>query len=210
MVPVVGAAGSCGATTVSLALATAAGRGARVVECASASSSGLVAASTRELGSDDHGWVHGARDQVLLDRAAGTAPHPDHLPTPPPADAPLLTVVDMGSQVEQVVAGHGWLTRLLTDAPTVVVVARASVPGLRRLECCLHQIGPDRTLVAVVGPPAAAGPGCSRTPRVRSPLRGLTPGGWSTFPRTAGSPSAGSPRIRCPPDYWPRRQFCCH
>ena len=56
VIPVVGAAGSCGATTVALALATAAKGRARVVECASASLSGLAAASTAELGADDHGW----------------------------------------------------------------------------------------------------------------------------------------------------------
>ena len=153
VVPVVGATGSCGATTLSLALATAAGRVARVVECASASTSGLVAASSTELGTDDHGWVHGARDGVRLARAEGTHRLPDRVPAPPPADTPLVSVVDIGSQVEQVVTGEGWLTRLLTDAPAVVLVTRATVPGLRRLECCLHLIGPDRALVAVLGPP---------------------------------------------------------
>ena len=52
VVPVVGAAGSCGATTVALALATVVEGRARVVECASASLSGLAAASTAELGAD--------------------------------------------------------------------------------------------------------------------------------------------------------------
>ena len=152
VVPVVGASGCCGATTVSLALATAAGRRARVVESTSASRSGLVAASARELGSENHGWAHGVRDQVLLDRGSGEYPSPDNVPTPPPADSPLVTVVDVGGQVEQVVAGHGWLTRLLAEAPTVVLVARASVPGLRRLECCLLQLDAERTVVTVVGP----------------------------------------------------------
>lgn len=153
VVPVVGAAGSCGATTVALALATAVEGRARVVECASASLSGLAAASTAELGADDHGWLHGTRDHVRLDRADGVRPTPDDVPTPSPTDAPVVTIVDLGSQPEQVAAGHGWLTRLLADAATIVVVARASVPGLRRLESSLHLLGADRTVAAVLGPP---------------------------------------------------------
>jgi len=153
VVPVVGAAGSCGATTVALALATVVEGRARVVECASASASGLAAASTAELGADDHGWVHGTRDHVQLDRADGVRPTPDTLPHPSPVAIPVTTVVDVGCQLEQLLVGHGWLTGLLADAPTVVVVARATVPGLRRLESALHLLDADRTLAAVVGPP---------------------------------------------------------
>lgn len=152
VIPVVGAAGSCGATTVALALATAVHGRARVVECASASLSGLAAASSSELGSDDHGWVHGTRDHVQLDRADGVRPTLDTIPIPSPIDTPVVTVVDVGSQVAQVLAGHGWATGLLADAATVVVVARASVPGLRRLESSLHVLGAARVLAAVLGP----------------------------------------------------------
>ena len=87
VLPVVGAAGSSGATTVALALATSAGGRARVVECCTASHSGLVAASTAELGADDVGWLHGSRDLVLLDRADGPRPTLDAVPAPPPAEA---------------------------------------------------------------------------------------------------------------------------
>lgn len=153
VIPVVGSSGSCGATTVALALATAAKGPARVVECASAALSGLAAASTAELGADGHGWVHGTRDHVQLSRADGTRATPDMVPTPSPTDAPVVTVVDFGSQLAQVLAGHGWLTSLLGDAPTVVVVARANVPGLRRLESCLHLLDSDRAVAAVLGPP---------------------------------------------------------
>ena len=151
-VPVVGATASSGATTLALAIATAFGNPARVVELAAPSRSGLVAASSVELGSDDHGWVHGSRDQVRLDRLGNMGGQPDTVPTPPPAATPLLTVIDIGSDIDSVLAGGGWMTKLLTDAPAVVVVTRATVPGLRRLECCLHLIGPDRALVAVLGP----------------------------------------------------------
>lgn len=153
VIPVVGASGSCGATTVALALATAVKGPARVVECASASLSGLAAASTAELGADDHGWVHGTRDHVQLCRAPGFRETPDTVPTPSPTDAPVVTVVDLGSQLSQVLAGHGWLTSLLADASTVVVVARATVPGLRRLESSLHLLDSDRVVAAVLGPP---------------------------------------------------------
>ena len=50
VLPVIGCAGSCGATTISLALAGAAAMPARVVECSSVTASGLAAASTAELG----------------------------------------------------------------------------------------------------------------------------------------------------------------
>lgn len=152
VIPVVGAAGSCGATTVALALATAVNGPARVVECAAASLSGLAAASTAELGANDHGWVNGTRDHVQLCRADGVREASDTVPSPSPNDAPTVTVVDIGSQLAQVLAGHGWLTSLLADAPTVVVVARATIPGLRRLESSLHLMD-DRAVAAVLGPP---------------------------------------------------------
>lgn len=153
VVPVLGAAGGSGATTVALALATAVGGRARLVECCSASQSGLAAASTAELGADDLGWVHGSRDQVLIDRADSVRPTLDAVPPPAPAETPLLTVVDAGSQLEQVLAGRGWLTTLVSEAPVIVVVTRATIPGLRRLECGLHLLGAERTVAAVVGPP---------------------------------------------------------
>lgn len=153
VVPVVGAAGSCGATTVALALATVVEGRARVVECASASMSGLAAASMTELGRDDHGWVHGTRDQVRLDRAARVRTHPDAVPTPSPIDTPVVTVIDVGCQVERLLDGHDWLTSLLADAGPVVVVARATIPGLRRLESTLHLLDAERTITAVLGPP---------------------------------------------------------
>ena len=152
VLPVVGAAGSSGATTVALALATSAGGRARVVECCTASHSGLVAASTAELGADDVGWLHGSRYLVLLDRADGPRPTLDAVPAPPPAEAPLLTIVDVGHQLEQILAGSGWLSGLLTGGPMVVLVARATVPGLRRLESSLHLLA-GVPVAAVVGPP---------------------------------------------------------
>ena len=96
---------------------------------------------------------------------------PWHTPTPsapPPAEAPLLTIVDVGHQLEQILAGSGWLSGLLTGGPMVVLVARATVPGLRRLESSLHLLA-GVPVAAVVGPPLR------RWPRpVRSSVGRLT------------------------------------
>ena len=70
VLPVLGCAGSCGASTISLALAGAAALPARVVECSSVTASGLVAASTAELGLHESGCTRGTRDGVLLERAS--------------------------------------------------------------------------------------------------------------------------------------------
>lgn len=157
VLPVVGSAGWCGATTLALALATAAGGPARVVECASASATGLAAASTAELGADQLGWVHGSRDQVVIDRAALPRVHPHDVPVPSPAVGPIESVVDVGHQAELLLAGDSWLATLLTHAPAVVVAGRVSVPGLRRLESCLALLDAARdsrpTVVALLGPP---------------------------------------------------------
>ncbi|MBK8462870.1 MAG: hypothetical protein IPL36_07545 [Nigerium sp.] len=170
VVPVVGAAGGSGATTVALALVTTVGSRARLVECCPASQTGLAAASTAELGVDALGWLHGSRDQVLLERADGARPTMDPVPLPAPIATPAVTVVDAGSQLDQLLNGSGWLTAMLAGAPVVVVVARANVPGLRRLECALHLLE-GRALAAVVGPPLR------RWPReVRHSVGALTAG----------------------------------
>ena len=153
VVPVVGSAGSCGATTVALAIATAVAGPARVVECASVSATGLAAASTTELGSDDGIWTRGARSHVLLDRAAALRGDSRDLPHPSAGAAPMLTVVDVAQPIDQVIAGDSWLARLATESPRLVVVGRVSVPGLRRLESCLGLLDAERTALALVGPP---------------------------------------------------------
>ena len=70
VLPVIGCVGSCGASTIALALAGSAAFPARVVECSSVTASGLVAASTAELGLHESGWTRGTRDGVLLERAS--------------------------------------------------------------------------------------------------------------------------------------------
>ena len=152
VLPVVGCAGSCGATVLAVALATATESSARVVECASSTATGLAAASTAELGATSDGWVQGSRDQVRLERAGTPRPHLDAIPAPPSAEQPMLTIVDVAHPIDEVLAGSGWLADLLAATPVVVLVARATVPGMRRLETCADLVGAGRVVAAVLGP----------------------------------------------------------
>jgi hypothetical protein len=159
VLPVVGCAGSCGATVLAVALASAAEGSARVVECASATATGLAAACAAELGATSDGWVQGSRGQVRLERAGTPRLQVDAVPSPPRAEQPMLTIVDVAHPIEEVLACGGWLADLLAAAPVVVLVARATVPGLRRLETCVDLVGAGRVVAAVLGPT------CRRWPR---------------------------------------------
>ncbi|MGB3763720.1 MAG: hypothetical protein WA966_10890 [Ornithinimicrobium sp.] len=96
LLPVIGCHGSVGTTTIALALAEAATTGsldrgrpaARVVEWAETATSGLVGASTRELGelaAPYSGWRYGRRGDVHLHRAQIALDHVGAMPSPPPA-----------------------------------------------------------------------------------------------------------------------------
>lgn len=151
VLPVVGAGGSVGATTLALALATAHGGPARVVECSPASTSGLAAAAFTELGADPTGWVRGTRDWVVLERSPGTWASAADIGVPAAVEGAVFTVIDAGSDAAP---RAGWLAALLQETGVVVVVARATVPGLRRLELQLTGFTRGRTVVtAVLGPP---------------------------------------------------------
>lgn len=166
VLPVVGAAGGTGASTLALALATAAG--GRVVECASPTASGLVAAPTAELGRHDSGWLQGSRDTVLIERPAAILATVGDLPAPTtPNDTPPLTVVDVAWEIGHALATPSWVADLLRHSPTVVVTATATIPGLRRLEAALAMLAHTRAAAAVLGPrrkkwpravPLSAGP----------------------------------------------------
>lgn len=152
-VAVAGAHGGSGATTVALALAEAAGSG-QVLELAPVTRAGLVAASQAEQGSVVPGWRRGCRGDVVIDilnelASAGL------VPATAPAARAGLTVVDLaavgvlGSSLTTGAAGE-----VLRQASRVVVVARASVPGMRALAVALGQIpDPHRAPVAVLGAP---------------------------------------------------------
>jgi hypothetical protein len=164
LVPVVAAQPGCGASTVALAVATACGRRARVVECVSASASGLTAASTAELGVDGCGWARGVRGDVVLERFADVVWAVGEVPLPSDTDTDVeVTVLDVAWDLGRVLTSTSWLADAVLSprADRVVLVAVASVPGMRRLEQALALLAPlpmsPRLCVAVVGPaPAGA------------------------------------------------------
>ena len=172
VLPVIGCVGSCGASTIALALAGAAAFPARVVECSSVTVSGLVAASTAELGLHKSGWRRGTRDGVLLERAGGVLVSIAELPTPSTPDRPIgLTVLDVGWEIGQVAATPAWLGEQVRSADLVILVTTATVPGLRRLEGALELLAGTSTCAAVVGPKRKKWPrpvGYSAGPRTRA------------------------------------------
>jgi hypothetical protein len=154
VLPVVRCASAYGATTFALALATAASTDARVVECSSATTSGLAAASTAELGAHPSGWVQGSRGDVLLQRTGATLASVRDVPSPMPAEKSTLTVLDVGWELGQVLNTASWMAAQLSQAAAgVVVVTCATVPGLRHLEGALALLDGIPAVVAVVGPP---------------------------------------------------------
>lgn len=172
VLPVVGVAGSVGASTVALALAMTATQPARVIECCSPAASGLAAASTAELGFRGNGtvdaesarWRQGSRDQVLIERTSGLLTGVEDLPAPTPAQhVDQLTILDAGWDAAHLTTAAGWLSSTVRTAPVLVVVTRATVPAFRRLEATLELLdlypsprtgrGTDRIALAVVGAP---------------------------------------------------------
>jgi Mrp family chromosome partitioning ATPase len=148
VVAVAGMAGSVGATTVSLALASVAALTgpARIIECAPPTRSGLTAAAAAELGTGRGGWARGQREGVTLIRRSSSSLF-DAAP-PPPEEEGTFTVLDVGD--------------LLTDRPGEhpvaadvaggwVLVARASVPCLRQLELVLDLGLVHNPTLAIVG-----------------------------------------------------------
>jgi hypothetical protein len=151
VVAVVGCAGGVGASTVAVALATATGIPARVVECCPPLGSGLSAAANAELGVDG-GWRRGSRGPVLLERRTGVG-----RVVPVPASSSVeWTILDAG-WTALVTPGVPWLLSLLRTLDQVVLVTNATVPGLRRLESCADFFEGD-VLGVVVGPAAKRWP----------------------------------------------------
>ena len=177
VLPVIGCAGSCGASTISLALAGAAAMPARVVECSSVTASGLAAASTAELGLHESGWTRGTRDAVLLERASNVLVSIQEVPTPSVPDRPIaMTVLDIGWEIGQVLATPAWLGEQVLSADMLVLVAVATVPGLRRLESALDLLAGTNICAAVIGP---------------NPKKWPRPVGHSAGPLTRGLEAAG-------------------
>jgi hypothetical protein len=149
VVLVAGCGGSSGTTTVALALATVAGR-SRVLETRGGGSSGLAYAAGAELGSPAPGWVCGSRGEVALERTADSVDAPARVPVPAVSGLPV-TIVDSSWDLPGVLASTGWLGDLARTASSVVLVAPATVPGLRRLEAAAALVGEPRAVAATVG-----------------------------------------------------------
>lgn len=150
VLPVVGVVPQAGASILALAMATV--RGGRVVECCTATASGLATAVTAEMGVTTSGWVIGRREGVHLARTSAIYRCVDEVPVPEDAPAETGTsVLDVGWDLGQVLTGDGWLTRSVTGAPSVLLVSSVSVPGLRRLEVAADLLGVDRVVVAARG-----------------------------------------------------------
>ena len=154
VVPVVGGAAASGASTIALALASALGRSARSLECRG-TTSGLAAASTAELGPHPSGWRRGMRGDVLLERARGLLTRADEVPLPSAPDRPLaLTVLDLGWDLRHVLHVPSWIGEQVRTAGVVVVVTRATIPGLLHLETTLSLLDQIRAVAAVLGSPS--------------------------------------------------------
>ena len=173
VLPVVGATRGTGATVLALALATVAAP-ARVVECTGLVTAGLVAAPTAELGVRGS-WVRGSRTDVIIERLQDTWTDPTRVPFPPLLDRiSRLTVLDVSWDPTLLLSTPTWLTQVLADAPTVVAVGTATVPGLRRLENVMGLLGAARCVATVLGPPIRRWP---RSLALGTQLKGLAAAG---------------------------------
>ena len=145
---VAGCMGSAGTSMVALTLATGLGD-ARVVECCTVTSSGLCGASSAELGTVD-GWVRGSRDQVLIERRGDRIGSLAELPMPA-GSSKQFTVLDSSWDIDVLAADAGWLGELARTVAGVVLVTRATVPGLRRLDTAVQLLGANRVHAVIVG-----------------------------------------------------------
>ncbi|TQM57839.1 hypothetical protein [Humibacillus xanthopallidus] len=162
VLPVIGCHGGAGATTVAVAVATAAGA-ARVIECATATASGLAAAPTAELGHTGTGWSQGRRDRVLLERITANVTGPQDVPRPTEPTRPVgLNVLDVSWELGQLLVGSCWLADQVRRVPVVIAVTSATVPGLRRLEGVLALLDDHDVADVVAG---VVGPRRGRWPR---------------------------------------------
>lgn len=145
-----------GASVVALALAEAltACRSVQLVEYAEPVRSGLVAASSIELGLDDAGWRRGSRGQLDLARLAQRASPGSELPPPTQPGSDRLRVVDPGWPLTTALL-HADRREWPAVDQRVVVVTRLTVPAVRQSEHLLTALGPEacaQACVAAVGP----------------------------------------------------------
>jgi hypothetical protein len=147
-----------GASTVALLLgqaATATGAAARLIDCADPSRSGIAAASDAELGDDPSGWRRGRRGGLDIDRPVEPVADLEDLPAPRPIgvhpDRLGVTIVDAGWPARDVLTADSWVAGLVSTA-SVLVVCRATVPGVRHTDQVLVGLPARADLVAALGP----------------------------------------------------------
>jgi hypothetical protein len=149
-----GAGASTGALLLGEA-AAAGGAAARLIDCADPTRSGIAAASDAELGDDPSGWRRGRRGSLDIDRPVEAFAHLEDLPAPRPIDVPPgglgVTIVDAGWPTRDVLTADSWLAGLVSTA-SVLVVCRATVPGVRHTEQALVGLPARADLVAALGP----------------------------------------------------------
>jgi len=164
---VLAAQAGSGASTVGLALADAAAAAGREVQLVSGhgvTACGLLAVPHIELGGAEAVWRRGRRgDLVLVDRSRTDDPAVAWPQAPVPADVLRVLDAPLGSPLAR------------TPPVTVLLVCRASVPGVQRAEHLLRRLADQRrdaladgaldptawsprVLLAVVGPDRWAGP----------------------------------------------------
>jgi len=156
-IAVIGSAGSVGASTVALAAGLAAAAPVRVIECCSVTASGLVAASTAELGLHPTDWRQGKRDHVLLERASEVLAGVDEVPLPTETENETqLTILDIGWEAGQLLATDCWLAEAVRTADQIVLVTTATVPGMRRAGVVMDLLAghwqPEQITLAIRGP----------------------------------------------------------
>jgi len=150
---VIGCASGVGASTVALLLAAATASG-RVVECGPAARSGLAGASTAELGPAGDGWLQGRRDDTGIQRRTDNPTSPSDVPPPLPGQPGRVAVLDAGWEPDDLLTSDGWLGDLARTCRHVVLVGRASIPGVARLETVLARFDPERCWAVLSGAPA--------------------------------------------------------
>jgi hypothetical protein len=145
-----------GASSVALALAGAVAEWAaeaQLVECAAPERSGLSAATDRELGVSDTGWRLGTRGGVTIHRPA--AADVSGLPSLPRArstsERNSALILDPACPATDLATGTNWVSEL-PRAAELVLVLRASVPGVQAAEHLLAQLPQRSPLLAVLGP----------------------------------------------------------
>lgn len=151
---VLGAHPGAGASTVAAAVADAASASdaeeapVHLLDAGAPDASGLGYASDTELGVDAAGWRLGRRGNVEMRRVATAVSGPSDVPQLPPLVSGRV-IVDAGWPIRDVLASEGWLGSLVGTAE-LVLVCRATVPGVRRAESALGQL-PGQPSVVVVG-----------------------------------------------------------